>query len=268
MSETISSGLTLTIPTVGEQNWQQVMKDAMTAVSSHDHTGSGNGTQIGTGAIAADAVTTAKILDGNVTLAKLANVATDRLIGRDTAGTGVPEALTVGGGIEFTGSGGIQRSALTGDVTASAGSGITTIANDAVTTAKILNGAVTTTKVDFGWADWIPSITTGGTMTVSGVSSVVARYCQIGDIVMFTVKAVFTLGGTAYPYFTISLPVTAAATFAANAFPGQVGESQGGWVSAIAVPASSTTAIVRRMDGANWALGSTIMFLSGTYEAA
>jgi hypothetical protein len=51
----------------------------------------------------------------------------------------VPEALTVSGGIEFTGSGGIQRSALAGDVTASAGSASTTIANDAVTYAKQQN---------------------------------------------------------------------------------------------------------------------------------
>lgn len=73
----------------------------------------------------------------------LGNVTTDRLIGRDTAGTGESEQLTVGGGIEFTGSGGIQRSALTGDVTASAGSAATTIATDAVTYAKMQNVSAT-----------------------------------------------------------------------------------------------------------------------------
>ncbi|HTK86996.1 MAG TPA: hypothetical protein VL329_04655 [Nitrospiraceae bacterium] len=78
-----------------------------------------------------------------VTFAKMQNIATDRLIGRDTASTGDPEALTVGGGVEFTGSGGIQRSALTGDVTASAGSASTTIANDAVTYAKMQNVSAT-----------------------------------------------------------------------------------------------------------------------------
>lgn len=78
----------------------------------------------------------------------LGNVTTDRLIGRDTAGTGESEQLTVGGGIEFTGSAGIQRSALTGDVTASAGSAATTIALLAVTTGKINDLAVTTAKID------------------------------------------------------------------------------------------------------------------------
>lgn len=41
-----------------------------------------------------NAVTTAKIADSAVTLAKMANVATGTVLGRSTAGTGVPEALT------------------------------------------------------------------------------------------------------------------------------------------------------------------------------
>jgi hypothetical protein len=45
--------------------------------------------------IAANAVTTAKILDANVTLAKMANIAAGTVIGRQVdAGTGVPVALT------------------------------------------------------------------------------------------------------------------------------------------------------------------------------
>jgi len=78
---------------------------------------------------------------GVVTLAKMANMNTDRLLGRDTAAAGAVEELTVTGGLEFTGAVGIQRSALTGDVTASAGSNATTIANNAVTDAKFRQGA-------------------------------------------------------------------------------------------------------------------------------
>ena len=44
--------------------------------------------------LAADAVETAKIKDGNVTLAKMANLAENNFIGRKTASAGVPEALT------------------------------------------------------------------------------------------------------------------------------------------------------------------------------
>lgn len=79
-------------------------------------------------------------IDGDaVTFAKMQNVDSDRLLGRDTASSGDVEQITVGGGIEFTGSGGIQTSALTGDVTKAAGGTSTAIANDAVTYAKIQN---------------------------------------------------------------------------------------------------------------------------------
>lgn len=94
----------------------------------------GDVTGSGTGSFAAT------IANDSVTYAKMQNVsATDRLLGRDTAAAGDVEELTVGGGVEFTGSGGIQRSALTGDVTASAGSNATTIASAAVTLAKMAN---------------------------------------------------------------------------------------------------------------------------------
>jgi hypothetical protein len=81
----------------------------------------------------------ANVPDDAITFAKMQNIATDRLLGRDTASSGNVEELTVGGGVEFTGSGGIQRSALTGDVTASAGSGSTTIASAAISLAKMAN---------------------------------------------------------------------------------------------------------------------------------
>ena len=77
-------------------------------------------------------------------LDKVLDITSDRLLGRDTVGAGDPEEITVGGGLEFTGSGGVQRSALTGDVTASAGSNATTIANSAVTLAKMADVATST----------------------------------------------------------------------------------------------------------------------------
>ena len=81
----------------------------------------------------------ANVPNDAITFARMQNIATDRLLGRDTAGAGDPEELTAGGGIEFTGAGGIQRSALTGDVTAPAGSNATTIPADSITFAKLQN---------------------------------------------------------------------------------------------------------------------------------
>lgn len=60
---------------------------------------------------------------GAIASTSLTVSATDRLIGRDTAGSGASEEITVGGGLSFTGSGGIQ------------------IATSGVTLAKIANAA-------------------------------------------------------------------------------------------------------------------------------
>ena len=82
-----------------------------------------------------------------VTFGKIQNITTDRILGRDTAASGDVEELRVEGGIEFTGTGGIQTSAFTGDVTKTAGGTSTTIASNAVTTAKIADGNVTLAKI-------------------------------------------------------------------------------------------------------------------------
>jgi hypothetical protein len=75
----------------------------------------------------------------------IVSIASERLLGRHAGGSGAGQEVTVGNGLEFQGSG-IRRSALTGDVTASAGSNATTIANDAVTNAKLANVATATIK--------------------------------------------------------------------------------------------------------------------------
>jgi hypothetical protein len=89
---------------------------------------------------------TASSTTTGVTFPKMRQIATDRLIGRDTAATGAPEEISLNATLEFTGSASIQRAALTGDVTATAGSNATTIANDAVTNAKLANMAAATIK--------------------------------------------------------------------------------------------------------------------------
>src|SRR5688572_27304724 len=94
--------------------------------------------------IASNAVTTAKILDANVTLAKLANIATDSLIGRDTAASGVPENILLNSTLEMDGSGNLRRAALTGDVTASAGSNTTAIGAGVIVDADINASGITT----------------------------------------------------------------------------------------------------------------------------
>ena len=97
--------------------------------------------------LASDSVTTLKILASNVTYAKIQDVAaTNRLLGRATAGSGVVEEITVGGDLTQSGS-------------------TFTIANNAVTTAKINAGAVTAVKL-------ASDVAGDGLASTSGVLSV------------------------------------------------------------------------------------------------
>ncbi len=93
----------------------------------------------------------ATIANGAVGLAKMANMATASLIYRKTAGSGAPEVQTLATlktdlGLTGTNSGD-QTITLTGDVTGSGtGSFAATIANDAVSNAKLANMATATFK--------------------------------------------------------------------------------------------------------------------------
>jgi hypothetical protein len=53
--------------------------------------------------LATDAVETAKIKNGNVTLAKIANVTDARLLGRSAGSAGAPQEITVGSGLSLVG---------------------------------------------------------------------------------------------------------------------------------------------------------------------
>jgi len=60
--ETLNLGINLTLPTTGTSNWGTQLKNTTwTKISSHAHTGSGDGNQIGTNGLAANAITSAKL---------------------------------------------------------------------------------------------------------------------------------------------------------------------------------------------------------------
>jgi hypothetical protein len=84
-------------------------------------------------------VTSDRIPANAVTFNKIQNINTDKILGRDTAGSGLVEEVSVSGGLEFSNTGAIQTSAFTGDVTKLAGSVSTTISNDAVSFIKLLS---------------------------------------------------------------------------------------------------------------------------------
>lgn len=146
--------------------------EELTVGGGIEFTGTGIQTSAFTGDVTKTAGgTTTTIANDAVTFAKFQNINTDRLLGRDTAGSGDMEELTVGGGVEFTGTG-IQTSAFTGDVTKSAGGTATTIANDAVTYAKMQNVSAASRLLgrgDSGAGD-VQEIILGSGLTMTGTT--------------------------------------------------------------------------------------------------
>ncbi|MFO1201058.1 MAG: DUF2793 domain-containing protein [Tabrizicola sp.] len=138
--------------------------DAITGTNTGDQTISltGDVTGSGTGSFAATIAANA------VGFTKLADIATDTLIGRDTAGTGDPEAITVTGGIEFSGTGAIRTSAFTGDVTKAAGGTALTVAANAVDNTKVADMAANTIKANATAATADPVDLAVGTNSVVG----------------------------------------------------------------------------------------------------
>lgn len=113
-----------------------------------------------------------------VTFAKMQNISTDKLLGRDTAATGDVEEIGLGASLAFDGAGNIQRAALTGDVTAAANGNATTIANDAVTYAKMQNVSATTRwlgRITAGAGD-VEELTLANMYTMLGLTGTANRF--------------------------------------------------------------------------------------------
>jgi hypothetical protein len=137
---------------------------------------------------------------GAVSIAEIANIATDRLVGRDSAGAGPPEELTVGGGLEFTGAGGVQRSALTGDVTAAAGGSATTIANNAVSFSKMQD--IATDRLigrDTAGTGDPEELTVGGGLEFTGAGGV-QRSALTGDVTATAGSGTTTIANNAVSF--------------------------------------------------------------------
>lgn len=99
------------------------------------------------------------------------NLATDRLIGRDTAGTGASEELSLSGGLEFTGSAGVR------------------IADGGVTEAKLDADAATRSTLLYEAQDDITAGTAAATRVVkyTGVSGsvsdvIIPKACKVTHI--------------------------------------------------------------------------------------
>lgn len=164
---TVSSSATISGTNTGDQ----------TITLTSDVTGSGTGSFATT--IASNAVTFSKMQD----------ITTDKLIGRDAAGTGDPAEIGVTGGIEFDGSNSIRTSAFTGDVTKSAGGTALTIANDAVTYAKIQNVGANSFLAN-------TSASSGDAAELSLSASQLAGRGSTGNLAAISLGGILSMSGT------------------------------------------------------------------------
>ena len=171
----VTDGYVLTWDTTN--GWQAEALPSGGALADGDY---GDITVTGTG--------TVMTIDGNVvTLAKFQQIATDSFLGRDTAGTGNIEVLsvaTVKTLLNLTGTNsGDQTITLTGDVTGSGtGSFAATIAALAVSTAKIANNAVTYAKLQNAVANNVLLGNNNGAGTAFEELSVAAVQTMLGYI--------------------------------------------------------------------------------------
>lgn len=119
------------------------------------------------------------------------------------------------------------------------------------------------------WSSWVPTMSAGGSMTVSSVSVLLATYVQNGPAVTFSLSLSFTLGGSASADVYISLPI-APAGFVDYIFLAASGTPAGGpegvlqaWATTL-VPGGL---LLHTNPSASWPLGAQVgIRVSGTYQ--
>lgn len=119
------------------------------------------------------------------------------------------------------------------------------------------------------FSTWSPSYSASGSMTFTSVTTDVAKYIRIGDLVLFFIKATGTTGGTPDTTLQFTIPITASsnavsANSALVAFTADTSTVGGyGFIS------TTTVAGVRKYDSNNYGSGSSRqIFCAGFYEAA
>jgi hypothetical protein len=225
-------------------------------------------------------ITTAKLADSAVTSAKIADAT---IVDADISGTAAIAlsklATATSGQVIVHNSSGVPTAVtMSGDTTIAAG-GAVTIANNAVTEAKIVDAAVSAAKIKAeAWTSYTPTVKQPS--AISNVTVNYAKYIKLGKTVHCNVLlTIGSSGGTAGNAVTVSLPVTSASSsnIAVGSADLYLDANQRRYV-ATAVLSSTTDVSFRALYsaiggfyGANptvgIALSDTISF-SVTYEAA
>jgi hypothetical protein len=112
------------------------------------------------------------------------------------------------------------------------------------------------------WQSWTPTITAAASMTVSGIVTNPAEYVRMGNLVLFTCIASFTLGGTASQYVYISAPIPLVSANIEWAIPILLATQEMATVSF----SNANTLQLSRLNGTVWTLGTTYVNVVGFYH--
>ena len=249
---------------VAKSNYLDIQQGKLT--SSATKTGAGGGTaSLGTTALTITAnwtfdrdpsapftVTASSTYVANLIADNVYFDASPRIMARYTAGAGNGEEATLNSTLEFS-SGALQRAALTGDVTASAGSNTTTIAADAVTDTKLRNsGALSVIGRSAN--------TTGDPADISATATSGAVLREASSVLGFGTIATAGIGDNQVTYAKVQ-------DVAANSYLGRAASSSGD-VSEVTLAASQLAGRGSSGDLAAITLGTGLSMSSATLNAA
>ena len=210
----------------------------------------------GTGTVTSVGAVAPITSSGGATPTISTSMATDRLLGRDTAATGVAEEISVGGGVEFTGSGGVQTSAFTGDATKAAGGTALTLATVNADVGAFTNAAITVNAkglVTAAASGTAPVTSVGATSPITSTGGLTPT---IGMVNQGTTTTVLHGNAAGNPAFStiVNADVDAAAAIARSklaagtAYHAVVNDAAG----AMTGVAPGTSGNVLTSDGTSW----------------
>lgn len=116
------------------------------------------------------------------------------------------------------------------------------------------------------WKSYVPTYSGNGSMTYGTVTTTYAKYTVIGRLVIVTIYATGTVGGTPNNRLTATLPLTAATSVNAGLGGGWTSDGGGGF-TAMVILDSSTTVGIQRYDASAYTAGSgRVISITFSYE--